>query len=179
MNPSIDVVVRTSDEGLLGAFKEIGVKDVVLPEFEAGLEMTRQALLHLGVPVPEIQRVTESVRHELFAPFFDIGGEYKTLAELRAAEHHFDLRWFDVLAGTTLDGQTIADAEIRKRTGASVVGVIHEGKLHPNPDPSHRLYAGDLVAIIGTDEAWEVFQALASPDPAEPNPGEPFGISTD
>jgi hypothetical protein len=38
----------------------------VYPELEAGLEMTRQVLLALHVPVTEIQRQTEALRQEYF-----------------------------------------------------------------------------------------------------------------
>ncbi len=59
-NPAIDVVARTSDPSFLAVFQELGVRDVVLPEVEISLEMTRQALLHLHIPPVEIQRRAEA-----------------------------------------------------------------------------------------------------------------------
>ena len=44
------------------ALYERGANQVVQPEFEAGLEMTRQALLHLQVPATEILRYTDTIR---------------------------------------------------------------------------------------------------------------------
>ena len=57
-----------SRELFLLAIRELNVLEVVLPEFEAGLEMTRKALMNLGIPTMEIQRCTESLRQELLAP---------------------------------------------------------------------------------------------------------------
>ncbi|MBK6808088.1 MAG: cation:proton antiporter [Sandaracinaceae bacterium] len=66
-NPRIEVVARTSDPHFMAVFKELSVRDVVLPEFETGLEMTRQALVHLAVPHAQISSEMEAVRHAVFA----------------------------------------------------------------------------------------------------------------
>jgi len=163
LNSGLDVVARTSDSNFLPIFKEMGVTDIVLPEFETSLEMTRQALLHLRVPVPEIQRHTELLRRDLFAPFFNADGVYKTLTQLRTAEQQFDLQWVLLLEDSPLVARSIGETEIRKTTGTSIVGVIRSGKLVANPDAHFRFQPNDLVAIIGTDQARQAFQDIAVP----------------
>ena len=74
-NQDLNVVARTSDPSFLPIFKEMGVNSVVLPEFEASLEMARESLLHYSIPLTQILDRTESLRRELFAPFFDEGQE--------------------------------------------------------------------------------------------------------
>ena len=69
-NRGLGVVARTSDSSFLPVFKELNVDSVVLPEFEASLEMMREALLHYPIPPDEIQKRTDALRHEMFAPFF-------------------------------------------------------------------------------------------------------------
>lgn len=162
-NSGLDVVARTSDPTFLPVFKRLDVTDVVLPEFEASLEMTRQALLHLRVPAPDIQRHTESIRHDLFAPFFSPNDRYRTLGRLRTAELGFDLQWVVLGEDSPLVARSIGEAEIRKVTGASVVGVLRSDDLRANPDADLRFQQGDLVAIIGTDEARRAFQEMAVP----------------
>ena len=162
----LPVVARTSDQGFLSVFRELGVTEVVLPEFEAGLEMTREALLHLRVPVAEIQRQTESLRSELLAPHMGAGrSSYRTLAQLRAAEQRFELQWVELQDGCSLAGRSIAEAGIRKQSGASVVGIVRDDALEVNPGADYRLQAGDLVAIIGTEAARQAFQAMAARRP--------------
>jgi CPA2 family monovalent cation:H+ antiporter-2 len=162
-NPQLRIVARTSDPSFLAVFKEIGVATVVLPEFEAALEMTRQSLLHLEVPVPEIQRQTDAVRSELLAPFFEDGGEYKTLSALRAADQAFDLQWVRLGRSSCVLSRSIGGLDIRKRTGSSIVGVIRGERLVANPDAAFRFEVGDLVAIIGTDEARRAFRSMVEP----------------
>ncbi len=159
LNPRVAIVAHSSDAEFIPVFRELEIEEIVLAEFEAGLEMTRQALIHLRIPAPEIQRHTESLRHELFAP---IGSaeDYKILGQLRSAERQFDLQWVLVVPTSSLVAKTIGEAAIRTTTGASVVGVIRDGKLEPNPDAEFRFQAGDLTAIIGTDDARQAFQKL-------------------
>ena len=87
------------------------------------------------------------------------------------AEHHFDLQWFHVVPGNGLIGKSIGEAEIRKTTGASVVGILRSGGLMPNPDAGFRFQENDLVAIIGSGDALTGFQRLV--EGSEKNAGAP------
>lgn len=157
VNSRIQVVSRIADPAFFEVFKELGVSDLVYPEFEASLEITRQALLHLHIPATEIERQTEAMRHQLLAPGLATSREYKTLGQMRAAEPHFDLQWVRLEEHNRLVGRSIGEAEIRKTTGASVVGIIRDDQLIPNPEVVFRFRTGDLVAIIGSTEARESF----------------------
>lgn len=163
MNPDIKVVARISDPDFFQVFKELEVSNVVYPEFEAGLEMTRQVLLFQRIPVPEIQQHTESLRQELLAKEIASDNGYQTLGQLRAAEQQFDLQWIEIEDDTPLINLSIAEAEIRKTTGVSVVGIIRDDRLTANPPADFRFAAKDLVAIIGSAEARQKFHCYLNP----------------
>lgn len=165
-NKGLNVVARTSDPSFLPIFKEMGVNSVVLPEFEAGLEMARESLLHFSIPLTEIQNRTESLRRDMFAPFFDEGQGYKTLVQLRSAERQFDLLWQSLPPDSPLGGRSIGGVGIRKHTGASVVGIVRDEQFIANPAPDFCFQAGDMVAIIGTEEAHKSFQTMSTPERA-------------
>jgi monovalent cation:H+ antiporter-2, CPA2 family len=159
LNPDVKVVARLSDPEYFDVFNELKVTDLVYPELEAGLEMTRQVLLALSIPVTEIQRHTESLRQEFFSTGLNQHAQYRTLAQFRAAEQQFDLQWMTIDAGCQLIDKTIGEAEIRKRTGASVVGIIRDDHLEPNPGPEFCFQEKDLVAIIGAAKARTAFRS--------------------
>lgn len=163
LNGRLDIVARASAPECCEPFRELNIFEVVLPEFEAGLEMTRQALLHLSVPATDIQHYTEKLRHELYSPMFNSHNDYKTLGQFRSAEPHFDLQWIEIARDNPLVNKSIKEARIRKVTGASVVGVIRDDKLDTNPDPEFVFKSDDLVAIIGTDAARESFKKTFAP----------------
>jgi CPA2 family monovalent cation:H+ antiporter-2 len=164
LNNSLEIVARTAGEDYFDIFKTIGISDVVYPEFEASLEMTRQALLRLDVPPAEILRYTENARHKLYARFFSGREEYRFLSQLRTAEQQFDLQWFRLPSASPMAQASIGWSEIRKRTGASIVGVVRNDRLFPNPGPEFELAGGDLVAIIGSTDNRASFCDMASGD---------------
>ncbi len=162
-NPSLRVVARISDPEFFKVFKELEVVDLVYPEFEAGLEMIRQVLLYLRIPVPEIQNYTERLRRQMLAKSGDMDNSYATLGQMRVADQQFDLQWLELEGDNPLAGRTIAEAEIRRITGVSVVGVLRGGALETNPPPAFRFQHGDLVAIIGSPGARHKFYCYLNP----------------
>ncbi len=163
VNPDIRVVARISDPEFFDVFQELEVVDLVYPEFEAGLEMIRQVLLYLRIPVPEIQHHTENLRHRLLATAATPENGYRTLGQMRTAEQQFDLQWVELEEESPLIDVTIAEAEIRKTTGVSVVGIIRDDKLATNPEPTFRFQQKDLVAIIGSAQARQKFHCFLNP----------------
>ena len=163
VNAEIQVVARAPGVEFLEEFKKLKISEVVIPEFEAGLEMARKALVHLHIPAAKIQHYTESLRQDLFASFFNENEETKIMEQLQTAEHQYDLQWMLIKPGSKLVGITIGEAEIRTKTDTSIVGVIRKEKLEPNPDANFRFEANDRVAIIGIDSARESFFQLTCP----------------
>lgn len=164
LNRQIEIVARTSGLDYFDLFKELGVSEIVLPEFEASLEMTRQALLRLRISATEIHRYTDNVRQELYSNWFKKGEDYRVLSQLRSAEQQFDLQWFRLTPESPMAHRSIRESELRRKTGASVVGVVRDDRLTPNPDADFILLPHDLIAIIGSDKDREAFCLMASSD---------------
>jgi CPA2 family monovalent cation:H+ antiporter-2 len=162
LNGCLKIVARAAGPDYFDVMKRLGVSEVVLPEFEASLEMTRQSLLHLRTPPTEVQRHTDTIRQELYAELFNSNDSYRVLSQLRGAEHQFDLQWIQLIQKSPMANRSIGENEIRKTTGASVVGVVRNGQLKPNPDVDFVLMPEDLVAIIGSEENREAFCIMAA-----------------
>ena len=158
-NAELSIVSRGGDHESLPAFDGLELSEVVLPGVEISVELIRQALLHLKVEVPEVQRRTEALRTNLCSAPSTVD-KIRTLSQLRIAEQSFQLCWVSLSAESSLIDQTLAEVQIRQRTGASVVGVLRGDDLEVSPGPETRLAAGDLVAVLGTAEAREAFRSL-------------------
>ena len=163
VNSEIKVVARAPGVEFLEEFKKLNISEVVIPEFEAGLEMARKALVHLHIPAAKIQHYTESLRQDLFASLFSENEEDEILEQLQWAENQFDMQWMLIKSGSVLVGKTIGESEIRTKTASSVVGVIRNDKLETSLDVDFSFEANDRAAIIGTDSARETFFQLTRP----------------
>jgi Trk K+ transport system NAD-binding subunit len=63
---------------------------------------------------------------------------------------------------SALAGQTLGDADVRARTGSTVVAVERDGRVLTDFGPAFRLRAGDDVVVAGTDEGVNRFTTLAN-----------------
>ncbi|MDX1520377.1 MAG: cation:proton antiporter [Anaerolineae bacterium] len=162
LNPAVHIVARAEGVEQMQMLHDHGVYEVVQPEFEAGLEVTRQALLHLNIPATDIQLFTDTIRRDLYAPLYHAHDEYHTVAQLQNVSQMLELSWVELTADSPLVGRTIQESKIRNQTGVSVVGVIRDGKLVPNPSADHQFSAGDLVAVMGNFEQLAAFQSMAA-----------------
>jgi len=66
IRPELPIVARADGPDAIRELYALGIEDVTSPEFEAAIEMTREALVHLAVPGEEIQRVTTTMRRERY-----------------------------------------------------------------------------------------------------------------
>jgi K+/H+ antiporter YhaU regulatory subunit KhtT len=72
---------------------------------------------------------------------------------------------FEMDVPPSLAGKTIAEAEIRAKTGATVVAIHDGGRIQVTLDPSQRLEPGSRVILIGTPAAEEAFLNLYKKQP--------------
>jgi CPA2 family monovalent cation:H+ antiporter-2 len=162
LNGQLAIVARIPGPDYFDEMKDLGVSQVVLPDFEASLEMTRQSLLHLRVPPAEVQRHTDTARQELYAALFNSNDSYRILSQLRGAEQQFDLQWIRLSRESNMANRSIGESEIRKTTGASIVGVVRDAQLQANPDANFFLMPEDLIAIIGSEADRKAFLLMAA-----------------
>ncbi|MHB1397432.1 MAG: cation:proton antiporter domain-containing protein [Trichloromonadaceae bacterium] len=160
LHPELNIVVRAEGEEQMASLYQQGVYMVILPELEAGLEIARQALLHLQIPIPVIQRFTDSIRRELYHPISEATDDQREIHQLKNAKDLLELTWERVPDCSPLAGHSIKDLEIRKRTGASIVGVLRNGNFLANPHADFCFGADDLVAVIGNSSQRDAFQLL-------------------
>lgn len=162
LNSRLQIIARTPGPDSFEILRDLGVSQIVLPEFEAGLELTRQSLLCLDVPPTEVHQCTDTCRQEIYADLVNEKEEYKVLSQLRDAEQQFDLQWVRLDGESPVAEKSIGESEIRKRTGASVVGVVRGKKLTPNPGPDFVLQPDDLIAVIGDEKSRNAFFHMVS-----------------
>jgi CPA2 family monovalent cation:H+ antiporter-2 len=60
----LPIVARADGPQAVRDLYALGIEEVTSPEFEAAIEMTRQALAHLSVPAGEILDIASAMRRE-------------------------------------------------------------------------------------------------------------------
>ncbi len=122
----------------------------------------RHTLLELGFPSQEIYRYTDAVRRDHYDTGLNTEEEHRLLHELLEAANSLEVHWFRLDEGKPLLGQTLSEANLRARTGASVIAILREGHLIANPKSMTVFQSGDRVGLIGEKEEIEAVEQLLS-----------------
>jgi CPA2 family monovalent cation:H+ antiporter-2 len=147
--PDLPMIARAATQAGMQHLSELGAKDVIHPELEGGLEIVRHTLLRLGFPRREIQKYTDVVRRENYDTEIQSPEEHHALHLLLDAADHVEIAWVTLVEGSRLAGRSVLEADLRARTGVTVVAIRREQALLTNPAPEFRLLAGDQLALIG------------------------------
>ncbi|MBO4793880.1 MAG: cation:proton antiporter [Deltaproteobacteria bacterium] len=161
LHPELETVVCADSVEILRSLYESGAHEVVMPDFETGLEMLRKTLLRLDMPAGEVIRLTNNLRGELHMPGRAEAENRKMLADFFRMSEQLELCWVTIGEGGSFVDKTIRSLNIRSVTGASVVGIMRNGILRSNPDADFLFRAGDMVAVIGGAQECAAFQAMA------------------
>src|ERR671916_900277 len=161
LKPGVHIVVRSTSVEQLEDLSRLGVYEAVQPELEAGLELGRQALAHLGIGAAEIQRFSDQVRQELYAPITDRSTSGELLSRLRRASEMIETDWIELPEDSPLAGKTIGDIEVRTRTGASIVAIVREESVIANPGPEVAIAPDDTIGVLGTPDQRAALRDLA------------------
>jgi CPA2 family monovalent cation:H+ antiporter-2 len=173
--PELPIIARATSEDGTRRLAELGAQDVIHPELEGGLEIVRHTLLQLGFPLQEIYRYTDAVRRDHYEPSVSTEEEHRLLHELVEAARSIEIQWFRLPDGNPLVGQTLAGANLRVKTGASVIAILREGELMANPKSLTVFRTGDQIGVIGErDEMAAVGELLSQNRPEAEAP--PMGV---
>ena len=78
--------------------------------------------------------------------------ELRRSGKKNAVVHDLHLAYMTVGAGCPFVGERLMDSNIRQRYGVNVVGIQRATRYIPIPNGRTRIYPGDVISVIGTDD---------------------------
>ncbi|MFQ5846272.1 MAG: cation:proton antiporter [Candidatus Methylomirabilales bacterium] len=158
-NPHLHILVRTQYEVEIDELYRLGADEVIAEEFETSIEIFARVLRRYHIPRAIVGEQVDKVRRERYEMLRQL--QAPPLAETDVARLFAQVEMETYLAREAVPttGKTIGDLHIRRRTGASVVAVIQDGKVTANPGPEHRIAAGQVLVVVGSRQ--QVERALA------------------
>lgn len=158
--PELTIVARSATQEGVGDLADMGANYIVQPELEGGLELVHHTLLELGFPLREVHEYAQAVRRDHYNIEVTSADEHRSLDDLLSAFEGIEITWMKLQGDSPLVGKTLAEAGIRAFSGASVVALIRDGQLLPNPKSVTVFEVGDRLGIIGEKDQIETAREL-------------------
>jgi CPA2 family monovalent cation:H+ antiporter-2 len=159
--PDLDITVRAHAKDEIDILYQLGAQEVVQPEFEASLEMGAHMLLKFGDSTYEVQQVVNRYRRGRYRDIQPERSQYwGDDVDMETAIEGFERHWYMIEANSPLLARSLAEANVRRRTGVTVMAFEREKKLHRYPAGEYRFEAGDRLLVIGNSDEHTLFKAL-------------------
>jgi monovalent cation:H+ antiporter-2, CPA2 family len=167
--PDIDVVVRAEQEKDIDLLYQLGAKEVVLPEFEASLELAAHLFNGIGIPLPIIQREVQQIRNSHYEDLLSERLPEQIARDVATAARDMNSHWYPLPEGSPLAGMTLEETDLRRLTGVSLIAIRRDGGEEVDyPDPQTFLKEGDRLLLVGGADEVAAFGELAKGETVVP-----------
>jgi CPA2 family monovalent cation:H+ antiporter-2 len=153
LNPAAHIIARTRYVNEMAALYRLGVNEVIPEEFETSVEIFTRVLTKYLVPRDEIARLVAEVRDDGYQMLRNISGA----ASMSVSDLHLHLRDIEISPvfvppGSPLTGKTLAELDLRNKTGLTLLAIRRGSELMTNVDAQTKICENDELFVIGTPD---------------------------
>ncbi|MCD9188981.1 MAG: cation:proton antiporter [Pyrinomonadaceae bacterium] len=166
MNERMHIVVRTRYTTEITELLELGANEVIPEEFETSIEIFSRVLQCYGVDRHIIEGQIAAVRRQGYEMLRSPSLQPVNIGNLNAALHEAVTETVKLEGGSPIVGQSLAELDLRNRTGATLIAVVRNGETKINPGGKYKLHQNDLLVLLGTVEKIERALDIINPNAA-------------
>nr|NNE65615.1 potassium transporter KefB [Pyrinomonadaceae bacterium] len=164
LSEDIYIIVRTRFEADIAELVALGANHVVTEEFETSIEIFSLVLHKYGVASNVIQKQISRVRRGAYqilrSPSLPADTGISDLDSALSAAATDTVR---IRKNSPVVGQTLAELDIRGKTGVSIIAVIQNGETIVSPGGDFELKRNDVLALLGESEKVDVAIKILRP----------------
>ncbi len=149
LNPRVHLMVRTRYLQELKPLYELGADEVIPEEFETSVEIFARVLAKYLVPRDEIERFIARVRSDSYDMFRSLSKESASFSDLTLQLPDVEISTLRVGVKSALAGKSLAQIELRKRYGVTVLAIRRGSQILSNPDGDMQPCANDVLFVLG------------------------------
>jgi CPA2 family monovalent cation:H+ antiporter-2 len=148
LSADVPIIVRARYRKEADRLVTLGATIAVAEEFEASLEVLTQLLTRLHVPDDAVDLLLERFRRPV--PGNRPLGGVRRQDELSADLSGLPLARHEVQPDSWAAGRSLAELDLRARTGALIIAIRSGDQALPSPPPDTRIQRGDLLYLMGS-----------------------------
>lgn len=147
-NPKVFLIVRTRFVTEMESLYAMGVHQVIPEEFETSIEIFSRVLARYLIPRNEIERLIAEARAGGYDMFRSLSEDSLSFSDLKCQIPDVDITTFRVGEDSPIAGKTIAQLEIRKKHGVTVLAIRRGEQMLSNPEGDTVVHSGDLLVAL-------------------------------
>ena len=149
LNPKVHIIARTRYIVEIAELTALGANVVIPEEFETSIEIFARVLTHYQVPRHDIDRLAQQIRASHYQALRAPAEARPSLAGVVTGLPQMAAERVTLTAAAAAVGQTLAETQLRSRTGALVLSLTRGESDIATPDPKVRLAGGDVLVVVG------------------------------
>ena len=147
-NPKAFLIVRTRFVAEMESLYAIGADQVIPEEFETSIEIFSRVLARYLIPRNEIDRLVAEARSGGYDMFRSPSRESLSISDLKCQIPDVDIMSFRVGEESPIADRSLAEVELRKKHGVTVLAIRRGEQMVSNPDANTIIRVGDLLVVL-------------------------------
>ncbi len=152
-NPDVYIIVRTRYLVEVDDLINLGANEIIPEEFETSIEIFSRVLNKYNYPNNLILDMIDRIRSGSYTALRNVEMPKRQLFEKCEWLPEMEIDGYKVAEPSFLAGRSIAELHIRKKTGATVIGVRRGSEVFTSPSPDFRFSPGDIILFTGSRES--------------------------
>lgn len=152
IRPDAYIIVRTRYMSERAELLDLGADEVIPEEFETSIQIFSRVLKRLGVPRGNVAVQVELMRREGYQMLTGDIDPLRSLDMMREILAETMVETIRVPDASPLVGRTLAEVELRAKTGAAVISAVRNGVVVHAPGADFRLDPDCVLVVTGSHE---------------------------
>lgn len=162
LNPNIYIITRTRYFQEVQPMFKVGANDVIPDEFGSSLEIFTRVLEKCEISKDLVANLIRNFRVEGYEALHWHSRDIPEEQQLDLKEAHIET--FNVMEGSIFIGKTIADSELRKTYGLTILQIKRKGQTLSSIEANTRIEAADALVVVGSPSHLKNVHHLFVPD---------------
>lgn len=148
-NPDIHIIVRTRYLAEVEDLGSLGADEVIPEEFETSIEIFSRVLHKYNFPNNIILDMVDKIRNDSYTALRSYDFPKRHLFEKCDWLPDIEIDGYRVMDQPNIVGKSIAELQVRKQTGVTIIAVRRASEVYTNPDPDFIIQKDDIILFTG------------------------------
>ncbi len=148
-NQKAYIIIRTRYLQEMKPLYELGANEVIPAKFETSVEIFSRVLAKYLIPRDEIEKIVAEVRSDGYEMFRSLSKESSSFSDLKLQLPDVEISALRVAERSPLVGKSLAEIELRKKYGVTVLAIRRNSQILSNPNVNMPFCANDVLFVLG------------------------------